>query len=315
MMFKSLYRRIALATVRPKPSKFTSVQKSEKLTSETASYASSSDLEIDETFKNLKKKNSFKRNSFFESSFFIILNIVLLVLLIILNAYKKLSAEADVKSKLTEEYARALEEFNVQKELNKKLTDENKYLNDQYDKTRENMLSNLNSSNKELESLLKKYDISKEIAGMNKYTGPGILVVIKDKPGISYDSSTSASEIVHDADLRFYVEFFKRMYADAISVNGERISPMSPLLCTGPSVLVNRVYHSSPFYIEAGMYSKERIINTLNQLSNEAIYKNMLERGLEITIEIQDSMSLLGIQDRVYIDRQVEKLEVINYEE
>lgn len=88
------------------------------------------------------------------------------------------------------------------------------------------------------------------LAGLTDVSGEGVTVVLKDS-GESNASGTSANYIIHDRDLRDIVNELVASGAEAISINGERISGRSAIRCVGPTVTINNRYFASPFTIKA----------------------------------------------------------------
>ena len=86
------------------------------------------------------------------------------------------------------------------------------------------------------------------LAGLTDVEGEGVIVVLKDsaEPGTS-----SANYIIHDRDLRDIVNELVASGAEAISINGERVSPKSAIRCVGPTITINNRYFASPFTIKA----------------------------------------------------------------
>ena len=237
-----------------------------------------------------------------------IISTLLLVVFIFILANKNLQAQIKIKEEPLNRLKELQREINAKEEQKKRLEQENLELNKEFEEARNMMIQNMKTESTELKSIISDYDFVLHFAGMKSFEGQGIKVTLADKEGIAYDSTTDSSEIVHDGDLRIIVEFFKSNYFDAIAVNGERISPMSPLLCTGPSVLVNRVYHSSPFVIEGGLEGIDNIEDFFKQLQDQQFIKAMKDRGLKLEIEIVKDMQLNPMQDDIYINSQVDRL-------
>lgn len=255
-------------------------------------------------------KNS-KASKFSSSKISLILasfSSVLLIALILLLAHKNLQAQIRIKEEPLNRLKELQKEITAKEEQKKKLEQENANLNKEFEEVRDAKIQNIKSESTELKRLISEYDMVLSIAGMKIFKGQGIRVTLADKEGIAYDSTTDASEIVHDGDLRIIVEFFKANYFDAIAVNGERISPMSPLLCTGPSVLVNRVYHSSPFIIEAGLKEAAELESIFKQMQDQQFFKSIKDRGLKLEIELVEDLQLSPMQDEIYINSQVDRL-------
>lgn len=88
------------------------------------------------------------------------------------------------------------------------------------------------------------------LAGLTDVEGPGVTVVLKDSAD-STQKSSSANYIIHDRDLRDIVNELVASGAEAISINGERISGKSAIRCVGPTITINNNYYASPFTIKA----------------------------------------------------------------
>ncbi len=198
------------------------------------------------------------------------------------------------------------EELDEASRLHDKLLSENESLQKSFDQTRDEMLFNFNYSNPENQALLEAYREALVMGGMTEYQGPGLRITLQDKEERSEDAQLAITQIVHDADLRYIVDLLKRNYVSAIAVNDERLAPMSPLICTGPSVLVNRVYKASPFVIEAGTADPEAVLADFYESEG---YKRFKERGLRITAESLEEMRIAAQRDMSYVNAQVEKLE------
>ncbi|HEX8832967.1 MAG TPA: DUF881 domain-containing protein [Abditibacteriaceae bacterium] len=91
------------------------------------------------------------------------------------------------------------------------------------------------------------------LAGLTPVAGPGILVTLRDNP----DAAKQGAEtpflpgIVHDFDVLQVVNELRSAGAEAIAVNGKRITAFSPIRCVGPVIYVNGQPVASPFRIEA----------------------------------------------------------------
>lgn len=239
-----------------------------------------------------------------KAGIFMLVAVALALALIISTAAVQLAKKEKTLTEPAAQMAQYRSELEAAQKTNTALTEENQKLNREFNETRSLYFASLNSISPANQQILDDYQTATVMAGMTDYDGPGVRVVIQDKAGIRYDQTTTASEIVHDADIRYVVDWFKRNYVSAIAVNNERLSPMSPLLCTGPSVLVNRVYQSNPFVVEAGC-DAEQILSLL-EASNGI--NQMRSRGLRIEIEAIPDMHIAAQQDQVYVNEQVRKL-------
>jgi len=95
-----------------------------------------------------------------------------------------------------------------------------------------------------------EWERNRLLAGLTDVKGPGIVIVLDDAtPGkVDFVSDTL---LVHDQDIKVILNELKAAGAQAISINGERITAVSEQVCVGPSILINKDRHSAPYEINA----------------------------------------------------------------
>lgn len=131
----------------------------------------------------------------------------------------------------------------------------------------------------EIKTNLEQYDL---YLGKTDVKGPGIIITVADADlsgGLRGDSYTS---IVHDEDLVEIVNALKNAGAEAISINGERITNTTAITCIGNVVKINGEKVGSPFEIKAiGLTAK-----LYGSLTMPYGYIDILKRdGVQVTIE------------------------------
>jgi uncharacterized protein YlxW (UPF0749 family) len=91
------------------------------------------------------------------------------------------------------------------------------------------------------------------VAGITPATGPGIRIEMRDNPEAAEGNPGNPflPGIVHDFDLLQVVNELRAAGAEAISVNGMRITGYTPIRCVGPTIHVNFEPATPPFVIEA----------------------------------------------------------------
>jgi uncharacterized protein YlxW (UPF0749 family) len=88
-------------------------------------------------------------------------------------------------------------------------------------------------------------------AGLIALTGTGIVIQLEDsKQPVPPDGSES-DYLVGSRDIRVVVEQLWGAGAEAIAINGERITPTSAIIDVGTSLLVNSAYLTPPYQITA----------------------------------------------------------------
>jgi uncharacterized protein YlxW (UPF0749 family) len=88
-------------------------------------------------------------------------------------------------------------------------------------------------------------------AGLIPLTGTGIVIQLEDsKEPVPQDGSES-DYLVGSRDIRAVVEELWGAGAEAIAVNGERITPTSAIIDVGTSLLINSAYLTPPYQVTA----------------------------------------------------------------
>jgi uncharacterized protein YlxW (UPF0749 family) len=118
-------------------------------------------------------------------------------------------------------------------------------------------ISNLREENESLQSLFletstqgralsTRLDRLGVVTGATPVTGPGVKVVVDDAPGAAGDKQR-----VLDEDLQKLVNALWASGAEAISINGQRLSNLSAIRFAGSAITVNFVSLSRPYTVLA----------------------------------------------------------------
>lgn len=99
-------------------------------------------------------------------------------------------------------------------------------------------------------------DNTKLLAGLSEVNGQGLIITLDDTDALTqialdagyYDPN---AYIIHDSDLVMVVNELLAAGAEAISINGQRITGLTSIRCTGPQVVINDVRTVAPFKILA----------------------------------------------------------------
>lgn len=131
-----------------------------------------------------------------------------------------------------------------------------------------------------LERELTKY---KMLLGLCDVKGPGIQIIMYEKESANRPKN---SDVIHDSDLLNIINDLRIAGAEAITLNGQRVTDRTEIRCGGPIVRVNGVSKGSPFIIRAigdkeKMYagltapdSFAKIISTLNPIEVQVLKKD-----------------------------------------
>ncbi len=88
-------------------------------------------------------------------------------------------------------------------------------------------------------------------AGLIPLTGTGIVIQLEDSRAIVPTDGSESDYLVGSRDIRLVVEELWGSGAEAIAVNGERLTPTSAIIDVGASLLVNSAYLTFPYQISA----------------------------------------------------------------
>ena len=91
------------------------------------------------------------------------------------------------------------------------------------------------------------------LACLTDVKGPGIIVTLDDshKPAGDLPPGYLPPNIIHDADISTVLNELKSSGAEAISVNDQRISAVTPVRCVGPTIMINFTPQAPPYVIKA----------------------------------------------------------------
>jgi uncharacterized protein YlxW (UPF0749 family) len=88
-------------------------------------------------------------------------------------------------------------------------------------------------------------------AGLIPLTGSGIVLQLEDSQEPVPPDASQADYLVGSRDIRAVVEELWTAGAEAIAINGERVTPTTAVIDIGASLLVNSAYLAPPYQVTA----------------------------------------------------------------
>jgi uncharacterized protein YlxW (UPF0749 family) len=88
-------------------------------------------------------------------------------------------------------------------------------------------------------------------AGLIALTGTGIVIQLEDSKAPVPPGGSESDYLIGSRDIRVVVEELWGAGAEAVAVNGERITPTSAIIDVGTSLLVNSAYLAPPYQVTA----------------------------------------------------------------
>lgn len=132
---------------------------------------------------------------------------------------------------------------------------------------------------------------NKMFFGTTDIHGPGIRISLNDAPA-ELRATDSVVHMVHNYDVTMVLDELKRAGAEAISINGERITDRTSVNCDGIFIQANGIQVYTPFNIDA-IGNKDVIYEFMNR--KEGYLKEMsILRQLSVDIEQVEDVKING---------------------
>jgi uncharacterized protein YlxW (UPF0749 family) len=137
--------------------------------------------------------------------------------------------------------------------------------------------------------LVEERDYYRLISGDTNVKGEGVIILIDDGTRELYEGEDPNNVLVHDMDILIVLNELNRSGAEAISVNGERMSNISSISCSGYTIRINNQFFARPFEIRAVGDSKRMAA----ALVGPDGYGTLLqEYGILFRLTISDDMTI-----------------------
>jgi uncharacterized protein YlxW (UPF0749 family) len=156
------------------------------------------------------------------------------------------------------------------------------------------------------EKLMEEWNLLKLHTGLSSVSGPGVTITLDDASEIQSDLPLEFF-IIHDYDVRQIVNDLKKAGAQAIAINGERMVPMSELICAGPTIIINKNRHPVPFVIEA-IGDPDVLYDSLN---TSAKINELREFNIKVEIKKSKEIKIAKFSGVDNLDRYISGLEVV----
>lgn len=92
---------------------------------------------------------------------------------------------------------------------------------------------------------------AKVAAGLTPVKGPGLLVTLEDAPRLTASAEDQSPYVIHDIDLLQVVNELWTADAEAIAINGQRLTMSSEIRCSGNVIKVNDTPITPPYDVRA----------------------------------------------------------------
>ncbi len=103
----------------------------------------------------------------------------------------------------------------------------------------------------EYQALAERLEQAQIHAGLLPLQGPGVTVVMADSVLPATPGENANNFIIHDEDVLRVINELQAAGAEAIAINGQRVTGRTEIRCTGPVVTINGVRTAPPLNIVA----------------------------------------------------------------
>ncbi len=131
------------------------------------------------------------------------------------------------------------------------------------------------------------------VAGLTSVQGPGIVMKLTDDPEVAKTGalpSGFAPGIVHDYDVLQVVNELRSAKAEAVSINGTRITAYTPIRCVGPAILINWEPAAAPFIVKA-IGDPDRLASAVS-MPNGIVDNLRGSGGITVNVSKADALDL-----------------------
>lgn len=113
-------------------------------------------------------------------------------------------------------------------------------------------------------------------------TGPGVIVRLMDGERELKENENPNVLIIHDADVLHIVNDLKIAGAESIAINGQRLSSLSEMKCSGPTITINNKTYGQPFEIHAIGPAEKLEKAVIDKDTYGYILKNVYSLGVDV---------------------------------
>ncbi|WP_312094794.1 DUF881 domain-containing protein [Aminipila sp.] len=149
---------------------------------------------------------------------------------------------------------------------------------------------------------VEKYKIA---SGKVQVKGAGVEVIVDDGTRELYLGEDVNNLLVHDMDIVMIINELNRCGAEAVSVNGQRITANTAISCSGYTVRINGEVYARPFKIRAIGDGKRMAAALVDPDGYGTSLKNW---GVQFEVRLKDDITIDAVSKN-YIYRYMNKLQ------
>ncbi|MGH4120063.1 DUF881 domain-containing protein [Clostridium sp.] len=151
--------------------------------------------------------------------------------------------------------------------------------------------SSYNTNAKVLKEIQKEVIYNNQIIGKSDLEGPGVMITLDDGIPLTSDYNEITRMGVHYSDIEKVINDLKNAGAEAIEVNGNRVTYNNYLWCVGAVIQMNGIKIPAPFYISA-IGNQDSMYDYLNKEQSHVMSLRL--REVKVNIEKSDKIKILS---------------------
>lgn len=143
------------------------------------------------------------------------------------------------------------------------------------------------------EELRQSMSEAQAVVGTAPVTGPGIVVTVNNpEPGGEFDDCDPSLQVVLDYDLQQVLNGLWAVGAEAVSINDERVTPLTAMRSVNDVILVN-IRPIAPPYVISAIGDPQRLAGEfLDGPGGKYLQQIFQTCGIQFTIENRESLRL-----------------------
>lgn len=152
----------------------------------------------------------------------------------------------------------------------------------------ENLRKVASADNKEASSIEEKISDANKLLGLTELNGKGVIIELDDSKAAQGGGNMN-DYIVHDLDLVEVINELSNAGAEAISINGQRVTATTAINCSGNIVKINDEKIGVPFEVKAIGYP-DKLYGALTRPGG--YLELMKDDGVEVSVSKSDDISI-----------------------
>lgn len=122
---------------------------------------------------------------------------------------------------------------------------------------------------------------------MTAIEGEGVIITLQDSDKTAKSGENQNVYVIHDDDLLRVINELRAAGAEAISINGQRLTALSEIRCAGPTLSVNNIRSSAPFEVRA-VGDKKTLHNSITMRGGVA--ETLGVWGIKVEVKTSDAI-------------------------